>query len=358
MTTIGSRVRAAMREAGMQQKQLAQSVGMTPDALSRALSDQRGFAAVELAAIASELGADIHELITGEPDPHRLVLSARHAFDHDTGLRSVDGLTEDEALLDDVRLAYAQVDAAPSSSDLPTEVEKIRLLLHPDFVRTFINRLAEVGVDVVRIGGLSTAYSLHAGGRPVILLAETGNWFYENWSLAHELGHLALGHEGVVPGAPGYEADERAANAFAAELLLPEKDMREIAWERLDVHSVAEFVWDRGISTDALRRRLNALGLEPTDEVADVLTWSTQKLLRRHWTGAKVGDPISVRMSEAGERRFPAWLQEAHLEQISQGRVGKGTLAWMLGVPAESLEVDEPERVSELSDDALDALLG
>lgn len=358
MTTIGSRVRAAIRNAGMQQRQLAQSVGMTPDALSRALSDQRGFAAVELAAIAAELDADVHELITGEPDPHRLVISARHAFDHDTGLRSVEGLQEDKALLGDVRLAYAQVDAAPSSPDLPTEVEKVRRLLHPNFVRTFIDRLADVGVDVVRIGGLSTAYSLRVDGRHVILLAETGNWFYENWSLAHELGHLALGHQGVVPGAPGYDADEWAANAFAAELLLPEKVLREIAWERLDIPSVAELVWAWGISTYALRLRLNALGLEPTEDVAGALTWSTQKLLRRHWTGAKVGDPISIRMTEAGERRFPAWLQEAHLEQISRGRVGKGTLAWMLGVPAESLEVDEPERAPELSDDALDALLG
>jgi Zn-dependent peptidase ImmA (M78 family)/DNA-binding Xre family transcriptional regulator len=358
MTTIGSRVRAAMRDEGMQQKQLAQSVGMTPDALSRALSGQRGFAALELAAIAAELDADIHELITGLPDPHRFVLSARHTFDHDTGDRSVDGLEDDEALLDDVRLAYAQVDEVPPSPDLPAEVEQVRQLLHQDFARTFIDRLAEIGVDVVRIGGLSTAYSHRVAGRPLILLAETGNWFYENWSLAHELGHLALGHQGVVPGAPGSDADEAAANAFAAELLLPEKVLREIAWDQLDRASVAELVWTWGVSTDALSRRLNSLGLEPTDDVAEALTWSTQRLLRRHWTGAKVGDPISERMTEAGERRFPAWLQEAHLEQISQGQVGKGTLAWMLGVPAQFLEVDEPERASELSDDALDSLLG
>jgi len=55
MTTIGSRVRSAMQGAGMQQKQLAERVGMTPDALSRALNGQRGFAALELADIASVL---------------------------------------------------------------------------------------------------------------------------------------------------------------------------------------------------------------------------------------------------------------------------------------------------------------
>lgn len=358
MTTIGGRVREAMRHAGMQQKQLAQRVGMTPDALSRALSDQRGFAAVELASIATELDADVHELITGQPDPHRLVLSARHTFDHETGERRVDGLDGDRALLADVRLAYAQVSPAPRGDDLPAGVEEVRSLLGHDFVRSFVDRLAEIGVDVVRIRGLSTAYSLFVEGRPVILLAESGNWFFENWSLAHELGHLALGHVGVVPDAAGFDAKEGAANAFAVELLLPESRLRDHDWGQLSLSTVAELVWEWGVSAEALRRRLDTLALEPSDHVAEALTWTTQKVLRRHWAGAKEGDPITRRMSEAGERRFPAWLQEAHLDQIARGAVGKGTLAWMLGVPAETLEVDEPDAPQELSDDALDALLG
>lgn len=356
--TIGSRVGTAMHGAGMQQKELAKCVGMTPDALSRALRDQRGFAAVELAAIAEVLGADVHELITGTPDPHRLVLAARHSFDHDTGARSVAGLDGDRSLLADVRLAYAQVAPVRAALDLPSGVEAVRRLLHPDFVRTFVDRLAEIEVDVIRIDGLSTAYSFPVEDRPVILLPESGNWFHENWSLAHELGHLALGHVGVVPGTALADAREREANGFAAELLLPADVLRQIDWERIDLAEAAELIWTWGISTDALARRLNALGLAPSAEVVDVLTWSTQKLLRRHWTGAKVGDPITRRMRDAGERRFPTWLQEAHLEQIARGTVGKGTLAWMLGVPEASLEVDEPPVAEELSDDALDELIG
>ena len=100
------------------------------------------------------------------------------------------------------------------------------------------------------------------------------------------------------------------------------------------------------------------LGLEPNSQIDEALGWSTQKLLRRYWTGARIGDPISVRMTEAGERRFPTWLKEAHLERIAAGEVGKGTLAWMLGVPAESLEVDEPAPRPEIDDARLDALLG
>src|SRR5699024_4480533 len=134
--------------------------------------------------------------------------------------------------------------------------------------------------------------------------------------------------------------------------------MQQIAWDRIDVSAVAELVWEWGASTDALSRRLNALALEPSAAVEEVLTWTTQKLLRRHWKGSKVGDPITSRMTQAGERRCSSWRQEARLERLAEGAVGEGRLAWMLGVPETSLEVDEPEEASELADDDLAALLG
>lgn len=341
----------------MQQKQLAQRVGMTPDALSRALSGHRGFAAVELAEISRELGADMHELITGEPDPHRLVLSARHQYDHETGERRLDGAAHDLGMLENIRLAYAQAGEVPAAPALPRDVEGVRRLLRPDFVRPFIDRLTEIDVDVVRINDLSTAYSFVVEGRPVIAIPGTGNWFYENWSLGHELGHVMLGHHGVMKGAPGYDQYESAANAFAAELLLPASFMRSVDWTRLALPELAELVWERGVSTEAIRRRAKGLALELPVAVAEALTFSTQKLLRRHWTGARFGDPITGRMTDAGERRFPSWLKAAHLEQIAEGNVGKGTLAWMLEVAAESLEVEEPASVEELDDAALDELL-
>ncbi len=358
MTTIGDRVRTAMQAVSLRQNQLAQRVGMTPDALSRALGGYRGFAALEIAEIARVVDADVHELITGERDPHRLVISARHDFDHDTGQRRVEGADGDRAVLEDIQLAYAQAGDISQSPSLPSGVEEVRSLLHQGFIRRFIEHLAAIEVDVVRLDEVANDYSLTVESRSFIVLNATGNWFRENWSLAHELGHLALGHVGVLAVDDRTVPEEGAANAFAAELLLPEARLREISWKSLEVAEVAELVWSWGVSTDALKRRLNALALEPSAEVAEALTWTTQKLLRRHWTGAKIGDPITHRMTDAGERRFPAWLKEAHLERIAAGHVGKGTLAWMLGVPSESLELDEPEGRPEIDDADLDALLG
>lgn len=108
MNPISKRVRTALEASGLQQKRLAAKVSMAPDALSRALSGKRGFAADELAQIARLLDADVHYLITGEPDPHRLVLSACHSYDRANHSRSVDGLSQDKQLLSDLHLAYVQ----------------------------------------------------------------------------------------------------------------------------------------------------------------------------------------------------------------------------------------------------------
>ena len=201
-TTIGARVAQAI-PGTLTQAALAQKIEMTPDALSRSIHGKRAFATVELARIADVLKVDLYYLVTGEPDPHRLVPSARHAYDPETRQRSVGGLTEDREICEGIHLAYRQAyPQAAGRAELPSTVEDWRERLGVGFPRDFLQRLVDAGVDVVRVRGLSTSYSFWSAGRPVIAVGTSGNWFYQNWSLAHELGHLALGHQGVLPGDP------------------------------------------------------------------------------------------------------------------------------------------------------------
>lgn len=303
-------------------KAFAEAVGLTPDALSRALTGQRGISSLELLRIAEALNADMHELVTGEPDPRRVVLAARHDFDRATYRRSVPTFEDDKETLENVRVAYAQADLPPPTiEEPPTTPDGMRDRLGEGFVRPFIARIeSELGVDVVRVPELGTAYTATITGRPIIMIPAKGNWFRENWDLAHELGHLV-----------GLQSEDEA-NAYAAELLLPEPLVRRVDWTIASQQTVADFLWETGVSTEALRHRLGNLGLT-NEHIHRRLDCPTQRLLRqaRSWSH-EFGDQITERMDAAATRRFPLALQEAHEEKVESGRLGPGYLAWIRGV--------------------------
>jgi Zn-dependent peptidase ImmA (M78 family)/transcriptional regulator with XRE-family HTH domain len=361
MPSIGDRVRESLErvEPALLQRDLAERIGMTPDAFSRAINGKRQFASIELALLAEAIGADLHWLITGQPDPHRVSVAARHDFDHATGTRSVPGRDSDEQILADIALAYRQAYRKPAAgAEWPKSADSVREALGPDFVRPFAKLLEQkLGIGIVRVAELSTAYSMIIGGRAVIAVPATGNWFRENWDISHELGHLFRGdHEDGVSSA---EADRReaAANAFAAELLLPVSLLENIDWDSATDGQLADLVWTLGVSTDALCRRLRDILGNAPERVAYWATYATQRLLRYHLPGDSELDKITLRMDAASQRRFPLALQEAHLERVASGAIGTATLAWMLGIDASALEVDTP-MIPEVSTEDLASALG
>lgn len=342
---IGQRVRAAIElafEGEVTQAGVAARIAMTPDALSRALKGERSFASVELVQLADITGSDLHELITGEPDPQRLTVVARHSYDRDTHRRDVPGRDGDDAVLRDIELVYRQAGALAPTPPVPTTPDEMRGALGQDFVRPLADRVEErLGIDVIRLPQLSTCYSFAIEGRLVIAVDAVGSWFRENFGIAHELGHIARGHHDEVRVPDRHEA---AANAFAAELLMPEAAIRGEDWEDVRPDRLASLVWSYGVSTRALVTRLDALGLARSTVVDEWGEQSTQKLLRRHLRlpMSPDGDEITRRMTEAATRRFPLSLRNAHLRRIAAGEIGTGSLAWMLDVDADSLEVDVP----------------
>ncbi|MEL4503659.1 ImmA/IrrE family metallo-endopeptidase [Luteococcus sp. H138] len=346
--TIGARVAKAIPE-GVTRRQIAAKVGIAEDAFSRALHGKRGFSALELARLGEALEVDVHELITGRPDPNRLVLAARHQVDRDTWERTNDGAADDKQILADVGIALrnaARVAPQPAST-IPQDVEDARAALGSDFVRPFMERLRDLGIDVVRVAGLGTSYSLHVGNRAVIAVPENGNWFRENWDMAHELGHLVLGHREVdCTTRNDVDREEAAANAFAAELLLPAEEMRAVDWSSVTPAEVAGQVWARGVSTSALATRIGWLKLPVDEHLLAGLDVTTQRYLRQHRKPVGGGDPITTRMKEAATRSFPDWVVTACLDGVATGVVRKSLLAWVLGVDEEALEVEESEAES------------
>lgn len=348
--TLGDRIAARIDAIvpPVTRKAFAERVGFKPDSLSRALSGQRGISSEELLRLAEALDADMHELVTGEPDPRRVVLTARHVYDRATYRRSVPSFEEDKETLENIRVAYVQAGSPSDSySGGSSDPADMRALLGDDFVRPFISRIeSKLGVDVVRVPELGTAYTATIAGRSVIMIPAKGNWFRENWDLAHELGHLV-----------GLRTEDEA-NAYAARLLLPRALMEKVDWSSATLQTVADFLWETGVSTEALRFRLRSLGLGNV-ELDAMLDCSTQALLRRarSWSHA-FGDEITERMEAAAARRFPLALQEAHEEKVQAGKLGPAYLAWMRGI-SEAWVADEYEpRPSAVSVDDLAAELG
>jgi len=97
--------------------------------------------------------------------------------------------------------------------------------------RTAVERLnllvlqTSMPVDEVR------AFSLSDGGPPAIVLNSADSVLARIFSLFHEFGHLALGHQAICD--PGVEAtilatdsdEERFCNAFAGSLLVPNRQL-------------------------------------------------------------------------------------------------------------------------------------
>ncbi len=343
---IGARTRQKLRELipTLTQGEFAARLEMTPLALSRALEGTRPFTSGELTLAAGILGTSVHWLSTGDPDPFAVKVAGRQTFDHSLKSHTpVDWSGLDETITHLAR-AYAEVYPVPvGQSGLPpvppsaaeARAELIRCA-PVEFVSQF-SQATELAfdVDVVRIGESRDGIAIEVGGHFAIIVGETGNWFFQNWTIAHELGHIAhgdLSERGTAAG--DNPAAERAANAFAAELLMPEAILRAIPWQRATEHQIADFVWTSGVSTNALLTRLTSLGIDLSGRLRVTLESSTQALLRR--SGIVSGgdtDRVTQRMDAAAARRFPQHLISAHAEAVASGRLDRAMLSWMLGTP-------------------------
>jgi transcriptional regulator with XRE-family HTH domain len=361
MEPVGTRIRQRISELhlGVPEKEIAASVGMTPDVLSRSLNGKRVFTSIELAHLAERLSTSMYWLATGEADPFEARIAARHEYDFASGRYFSDQGESTRKTLDSIELAYRQV--YTGRNDVPTQTaapEEVRARLGEDFVGDFAARVEQfLDIDVVRVEGVTSAYSIRAGGRYCIVVPRSGNWFRQNSDIAHELGHIYLGHFNATD-EDASDAKEGPAFDFAAELLLPESLMRTINWMDLPVAGVVNFLWSQGISTKYLANRLRKLRLDIPDATRSLLELSTFDVLNRPLDG-KAFERISVgrRTQVSAERRFPNDLVAAHMEAVALGTVPKETLAWMLDVTPEEIEVHPPQS-SSIDLDDLAAELG
>ena len=133
---------------------------------------------------------------------------------------------------------------------------------------------AAMGIRVTPRGGPDDpdyAYSGYfdaTGEWPVIEYNVSESVVRQRFTLAHELGHYALGHASSPRDTPANfntavaDAAERRANQFAAELLMPAKELRLLVQGGV-FRNVAELASAFKTSQAAMVYRLRGLGLIP-----------------------------------------------------------------------------------------------
>jgi Zn-dependent peptidase ImmA (M78 family)/transcriptional regulator with XRE-family HTH domain len=172
----------------------------------------------------------------------------------------------------------------------------------PHLVRTLENHGVVVshvefaGEDTARIDAFSTSHL----PRPLVITTpdKADDVFRHRFTVGHELGHLIMHHDAE----PGGIQQEREANQFSAELLMPADEIIDDLPRRLHLGALDEISRHWGVSIQALIRRARELGV--VTEIAARRAYQRCQLQTN--AGVIQAKPLSV---YAGET--PALLRSA-----------------------------------------------
>ncbi len=293
---LGARLRQARERAELTQEEAARALGLDPSAVAKMERGRRGVGALELKRLASLYGTSIEGLLddplTEVRVPLRVAMRSVEALNPKAEamkLRMQRIVSDDRWLLEWEGGAVSGWE--PIAAEIPDGL--------PDYERGYlaayrfreryelsdspIPDLAmladEVGVVVARLplGGAGAPDGCSAVDPETfaayVLVNSDKPRVRRRFTIAHELGHLFMGHleggqvaidESLNERAP----QEREANAFAAGLLMPEKGVLgavERLMKRLDENDpMGHIVWladSFGVSEEAAAYRMLNLGL-------------------------------------------------------------------------------------------------
>jgi Zn-dependent peptidase ImmA (M78 family)/transcriptional regulator with XRE-family HTH domain len=297
-----ARLTMARELAGLRKRELAASIDRTAAAVSQYELGQSRPSAETLTRCAMVLDVPVSFFTVGRPQLH---LDTAHA--HFRSLRTTTATQREQALAH-VELLWEITEHLDQVIELPpVELGMPLGIPHGDpvgtarmvrkawgtttgpavhLVRNLEGRgivIAYIPVDSDTIDAFSSA--LHS--RPMIALTHKGNPMRQRFSVAHELGHLLLHPEP----APGSSANEREANVFAAEFLMPAKEIRDQLPSAADIPALKELADKYGVSTAALAYRGKDLGaysdstLRRTISTLTRLGWRTHEPVHSGYPG-------------------------------------------------------------------------
>lgn len=269
-TWVAKRLREARDANGLTQGELAERLGVTQTAISYWESGKRTPGIEELLDLAAQLGRDIRFFLPTErarPAVRTLLRATADRLD----MQDLD--FELQHVLDEVEsLPPLSAEIRVTATRPAVAAKEVLQQAHISHAPVDVEDLAhKSGVYVVRrnfTDALSGLIMEFPGGA-AIAVNHSQHPVRQRFTIGHELGHYFLAHHDVFhidlgPNAehgnpPGYDwRHERAANEFAAELLMPGNLINE-AFAHTD--SVVELANLFQVSQLAMGYRLAGLGL-------------------------------------------------------------------------------------------------
>jgi Zn-dependent peptidase ImmA (M78 family)/DNA-binding XRE family transcriptional regulator len=297
----GQRLTLARQLVGLRKNALAAKIDKSATAIAAYENNTKRPAPATVAQLCLTLGVDPGFFL---PGPHQTAVN--NSIPHFRSLRSTTQLARDQAfaygiIAGDVGAALERhvefpepsiprlsVDVDDEASTLPEEAARLlreHWEIKPGPVGHLV-RLAENHGVVVVFSPAQTAavdaYSFDDGYRPTIVLNPAKEDYYrQRFDVAHELGHLVM----HVDAEPGSRVVENQAHRFAAELLLPEDELKDLLPSKADWRILASLKEAYGVSLQALLYRSRSLGVMSDVTYRNAIAYLSSKGWRRREPG-------------------------------------------------------------------------
>ena len=334
----GERLTLARHLAGLRKNALADAIGKTPTAVASYENGSKKPAPATVAQLCLSLSVEPEFFVAGLPR-----YASTQGAPHFRSLRSTTQVVRDQAY------SLGQL-AASVAATLERHVE----LPEPDVPHVAVShddeadaaahaarmlrerwgvaegplphvvRLVENHGVLVLFGAAQTssvdAYSFDNVHRPVIILNPVkDDYFRQRFDVAHELGHLVMHGDAE----PGGRIVEGQAHRFAAELLMPDDQIRDLLPAKADWRVLGRLKEMWGVSMQALLFRSRQLGVMSDGTYRNAMTTVSARGWRRREPGSNpaveqpslLSQAVDLLQAEgvgwqdlAGEARVPAGL--------------------------------------------------
>ena len=275
-----ARLSQARKALGMTKKDLAQKTSVTPSAITQFESGIISPSAENIENMARSLQVSPDYFKAGRPmfrsadkGIHFRSLRSTSVRDRDKAASYIERLWELVNFFEsEVQLPQVDIPLYPSAKYLPEDAARIirkEWDMKPGPVQNLTNFIEFHGtiVSILNLpeGEKIGAFSVWSHERPLILInpGRTKNVYVQRFTLAHELGHLVM-HDEVIP---GDKDQEREADRFAAEFLLPKDIIKYEIPNRIDISKYELLSQRWGVSVEALLYRAKELGISSEQSI-------------------------------------------------------------------------------------------